>query len=136
MAERAHPDSPDFQHKWVFRLRRKCIPWVGREVNPYREAFFWRYRWVSTHARALEVLDVPCGMGWGTSLIKNARSIVGMDIDRASIEEASRRYGRHATFVEGDMTSMNFTDGKFDLVACLEGIEHVSPQAADRFLEE
>jgi SAM-dependent methyltransferase len=134
MAERAHP--ADFRHRWEFRFRRRWIPSVTRVVNPYREAFFWRYLWVSKHAQSLDVLDVPCGMGWGTSLIKGARSIVGIDVDLASIEEAARRYSKHARFIQGDMASLNFPNDSFDLVACLEGIEHVSVQVGGRFLSE
>lgn len=136
MAERVHPDFPDFQHRWVFRLRRGWVPWVTRDFNPYRAAFFWRYRWVSSHARSLDVLDVPCGMGWGTSLIRGARSIVGVDLDLASIEEAARRYSKHTRFVQGNMESLNFPNDSFDLVTCLEGIEHVSVRTGARFVSE
>ena len=134
MLERAHPDA--FRNKWVFRLRRGYIPWITRVRNPYREAFFWRYRWVSANANALDVLDVPCGMGWGTSLIQGARTIVGVDIDLPSVKEAAHRYGKYATFHQGDMGDLDFADGSFDLVSCLEGIEHVPMQTARRFLKE
>lgn len=136
MAERINPDSPDFQDGWVLRLRGGWLPWVAYNRNPYRRAFFWRYGWVSDYAKGLDVLDVPCGMGWGTSLIQGARSIIGLDIDTSSIREASHRYGSHATFLVGDMNELKFADGSFDIVSCLEGIEHVPAEVALRFISE
>jgi 2-polyprenyl-3-methyl-5-hydroxy-6-metoxy-1,4-benzoquinol methylase len=136
MAERIHPDSPDFQDRWVFRLRRGWLPWIAYTRSPYRKAFLWRYGWVSDQAKGLDVLDVPCGMGWGTSLIQGARSIVGVDIDIASIHEATLRHGGHATFLVGNMSKLEFPDDSFDLVSCLEGIEHVPSEVAPCFIDE
>ena len=104
--------------------------------NPYREAFFWRYRWVAKEAKGLDVLDIPCGMGWGTSLIRNAHSLIGVDISSAAISEANRLYGKRANFRVGDMRQLDFANSSFDLISCLEGIEHVSAETGQQFLAE
>ncbi|MBX3748143.1 MAG: class I SAM-dependent methyltransferase [Verrucomicrobiae bacterium] len=136
MAERAHPDDPAFRRRWVLRRRGGWLPWLRRLPNPYLDAFLWRYRWVSSHALDKDVLDVPCGMGWGTSRIRGARSITGVDLHQNSILEAHQRYGRHAQFWVGDMRHLDFPRATFDLVACLEGIEHVPVAVGKAFLEE
>jgi 2-polyprenyl-3-methyl-5-hydroxy-6-metoxy-1,4-benzoquinol methylase len=134
VAERAHPDDPSFQNTWSLRFRRGVIPWVTR--NPYAAAFRWRYKWISSYCRGKDVLDVPCGMGWGTSLIRGARRLVGVDISEEAITEAIRRYGTIAEFSTGDMGHLNFPDNTFDVVSCLEGIEHVPLEVGHRFLQE
>ena len=136
MAERAHPDEPGFQDKWVFRLRRGFFPWWTKSRSPYRAAFFWRYNWVNKYCVGLDVIDVPCGMGWGTSLISNARSLTGFDLSVDAISEAKKRYARFADFELGDMSKLNLPNDSVDIVSCLEGIEHVPFEVGQAFLSE
>jgi ubiquinone/menaquinone biosynthesis C-methylase UbiE len=136
MAERAHPDDQAFQDKWHFWRRRGVIPWARKLKNPYREAFFWRYQWVSRVCRDKDVIDIPCGMGWGTSLIRGARSLKGFDISIEAIKEANQRYASHADFSVGNMANLNLQDSSLDIVSCLEGIEHVPKDIARTFLAE
>ena len=136
MAERAHPDLEGFHDRWRLRWRLGFIPWLVREKNPYRAEFFWRYTWVTPHCRGRDVIDVPCGMGWGTSLIDGPRSIVGIDISAEAIDEARKRYGQGVEFRVGSMEKLDFDDGSLDTVVCLEGIEHVPQEIALAFLDE
>jgi len=136
MAERAHPDDPGFQDRWRFRLRRGFVPWLTYERSPYRAAFLWRYSWVSQQCVGREVLDVPCGMGWGTSLIRGTRKLIGLDLSPEAIAEANRRYGNIAQFRIGDMGKLDYPEASFDVVSCLEGIEHVPVEVGRKFLAE
>ncbi|HTJ00110.1 MAG TPA: methyltransferase domain-containing protein [Dongiaceae bacterium] len=136
MAERAHPDDPCFQDEWSFRLRRGIVPWLSFKKNPYKAAFHWRYRWASKYCGNKDVLDVPCGMGWGTSLIKGAKSLTGVDLSSEAVAEAGRRYGKLAEFRKGDMGNLGFPDASFDVVVCLEGIEHIPIEVGRNFLME
>ena len=61
---------------------------------------------------------------------------MGVDRDGRSIEEARRRYAGHARFETGDMAGLPFPEGSFDVVVCLEGIEHVPVEVGARFIEE
>jgi len=134
--ERAHPDAPGFAKSWTFRLRKGLVPWITYRPRPYRREFLWRYNWVKRYSRGLAVLDVPCGMGWGTSLLKSARRRVGLDIAPEAICEARARYGHLAHFMVGTMADLPFDDESFDIVCCLEGVEHVPVEVGTRFLEE
>jgi 2-polyprenyl-3-methyl-5-hydroxy-6-metoxy-1,4-benzoquinol methylase len=136
MAERAHPDDPGFQVKWQLKRRFGFIPYWERRKNPYLDEFMWRYSWVNRHCSGKDVLDIPCGMGWGTSLIRGARSLKGLDLNAAAIAEAQRRYGAHADFGVGDMSRLQLPDSSCDVICCLEGIEHVPVEVAQRFLAE
>ncbi len=136
MAERAHPDDPGFGERWCVQLIGGLIPVPVRQRNPYREALFWRYKVVARHCRGKDLLDVPCGMVWGTSLLKGCRSIVGIDIASEAIAEARSRYGHRAEFRTGDMGALDIPDSSIDVVSCLEGIEHVPPATDASFVRE
>jgi SAM-dependent methyltransferase len=136
MAERANPDDPGFRSRLTFTFHRKNFPWIRIQRSPFRAAFFWRYRWVSRYSQGMDVIDVPCGMGWGTSLIRGTRSLVGIDLDTAAIEEARHRYGKTARFLVGDMAKLPLPSRSADLISCLEGIEHVPVEIGERFLRE
>jgi len=136
VSERAHPDDLSFRASWQLKWIWEIFPWVRRQRNPYREAVLWRYKWADRFCRDKRVLDVPCGMGWGTSLLKSASCAVGVDISSDAVEEARRRYGGRIRFEVGSMGALAFADGAFDVVCCLEGIEHVPPEVGRAFLQE
>lgn len=136
VAERAHPSVDAFRKIWRLRWLLGFVPVPSSYEGPYRQALLWRYRWVNAMASNRDVLDVPCGMGWGTSQIKSAKSITGVDCSPEAIKEARLRYGWAARFVVGSMANLEFTDASFDLVACLEGIEHVSKETGAAFLKD
>lgn len=56
MAERARPDIAGFQ-----------------PGSPWREEFMKRYTAADTLVAGKKVLDCPCGVGWGTSLLISAK---------------------------------------------------------------
>jgi len=117
MAERAHPEDPGF-----------------REGSPYRANLLKRYAFANRFSLDKVVLDIPCGVGWGTSLLKAARRI-GIDICPDAIAYAKAHY-RDIDFLAGDMASVPLGDDSVDVVVCLEGFEHVSRKVGQQFLAE
>lgn len=134
MSERANPNL--FKNKFYFSLKKGFVPWITYKKNPYRKAFFFRYKWVRKYCKNRNVLDIPCGMGWGTSLLKKSRLIVGMDISSEAINEAKMIYGESAQFSIGNMTELGFIVNGFDMIVCLEGIEHISREDGISFIRE
>lgn len=126
MAERADPNIPGFKDSFF-----------GLKKNKYKKALFDRYFFCNQYIENKTVLDIPCGMGWGTSLLKNYKACYGVDIDKNSITEANKRYKKKdLKFVQGDMTSINFKNNFFDVVICLEGLEHITFLEGQKFLSE
>ena len=117
MAERAHPEDPGF-----------------REGSPYRAHLFKRYAFANRFAAGKVVLDIPCGVGWGTSLLSASRRI-GMDISVDAIAYARAHYPG-MEFLKGDMANIPLADGSVEVVVCLEGFEHVDKETGQRFLSE
>jgi len=96
-----------------------------------------RYDFARSFAQGKRVLDVACGVGYGSRyLAETAASVTGVDLDLGAISYAKTRYADLAniTFVEGDALNLPFDNGHFDVICSFETIEHV-PDAA-RFLNE
>ncbi|MES2087647.1 MAG: class I SAM-dependent methyltransferase [Patescibacteria group bacterium] len=73
------------------------------------------------------VLDFPCGSGYASKIAKNLElNYEGKEFDRVTVEYARRLYGaEHITFNEGDFTKPNLSEKSFDIIACIEGLEHM-----------
>lgn len=94
-----------------------------------------RYAFALPWCDGRDVLDLGCGVGYGTSFLADAgRHVVGGDVDEDAIAYARDRYARpNAEFLVLDATKLPFADGSFDAVCCFETIEHVDdPEALVR----
>lgn len=66
------------------------------------------------------ILDVGCGNGWFlNSLNTNFQRVVGIDSSQKALEYVQTEK------IHGDIVALPFQAGSFDLVACLEVIEHL-----------
>ena len=75
-----------------------------------------------------DVIDVGCGMGYGTAhLAEVAKSIVGIDISQSAIRWARRRY-QGVRYVRMDAQHLEFPDRSFDLIVSTENFEHLADQ--------
>jgi len=88
-----------------------------------------RYRFASTKTTGGRILDMACGVGYGTKLLydtaSNCQYALGVDTDGDAITYARTRYLKEGmAFEVGD--AMTFTSPKpFDSIVTLETIEHL-----------
>jgi SAM-dependent methyltransferase len=108
----------------------RYVPGVGGPVLALEHEH--RYELAARYADGLCVLDVGCGEGYGSRrLAENAREIVGVDVDEATIAGAAARYRvENLRFEVADAASLPFGDATFDLCVALECIEHVEDPRA------
>lgn len=75
----------------------------------------------------MDLLDVGCGIGQIHDLIgPTFRSVTGVDVSSASIEQAQARFSQHSySAYDGDR--LPFPDGSFDLTMAICVFHHVPP---------
>ncbi|MDY6790233.1 MAG: glycosyltransferase [Thermodesulfobacteriota bacterium] len=117
MSERAHPEDPGFI-----------------KGSPYRENLYKRYNFANAYTKDKDVVDVPCGVGWGTSLLRGKR-VAGIDISKEAVDYAKKHY-LGIDFLVGNMANIPLPGKSIDVVVCLEGFEHVNKDVGIRFLDE
>lgn len=97
-----------------------CIAWVKEQLEIRRDA-----------ERCAWLLDAGCGSGAKTQMLASrlpAQNVVGVDLDRDSLEGAMSRFGAMANldFVQGDFTALPFKDEQFDAGMSLGAMQHTA----------
>ncbi|RKT00009.1 class I SAM-dependent methyltransferase [Flavobacterium sp. 123] len=87
---------------------------------------FHRYSVVLDIVKGRRVLDIASGEGYGSSLLsKSALSVIGVDIDNDSIENAKIKYTcPNLEFRQGSTSNVPVPDNSVDVVVSFETIEH------------
>ncbi len=95
-----------------------------------------RYAFAAQYVNAKRVLDLACGVGYGSALLSDsgAAQVVGIDIEPAAIEQARATYARpNIEFIARGYESLRASAASdlaviaqpFDAVVSLETIEHL-----------
>jgi 2-polyprenyl-3-methyl-5-hydroxy-6-metoxy-1,4-benzoquinol methylase len=73
------------------------------------------------------VLDFPCGSGYSAEIFRAfGVQYHGLDHDEDKVAYAQHVYGAEGvTFRTGDLTKPDLRDAWYDVVVCVEGIEHI-----------
>ncbi|KFN51317.1 class I SAM-dependent methyltransferase [Arenimonas composti] len=116
------------------------LPFTGERFTPecVREIaheHWHRYAFARPLAAGRRVLDAACGEGYGSALLAaaGARSVLGVDLDGATVEHARGRYGDAANlrFEVADAAALDaLPDAGFDLITSFETLEHLQAQEA------
>jgi 2-polyprenyl-3-methyl-5-hydroxy-6-metoxy-1,4-benzoquinol methylase len=90
-----------------------------------------RYAFAAPLCDGRSVLDLCCGSGYGSAILsEQARLVVGIDNDAATIETAQATVGRerpNTSFQAADALAYLHSDAmeQFEVVVCFEGLEHL-----------
>ena len=101
-----------------------------------RDIITARYNWaikrLNQH-KARKILDVGCGLGYGTQLIANrGLNVLGIDKSETAISTCKNRYSSIAKFLS--VTIDNLQDNIFDCIIAFEIIEHMAEAEQIMFL--
>lgn len=96
-----------------------------------------RYAALASLVSERRVLDIACGEGYGSWLLKEwgAASVIGVDVSADAVQAAQRQFGREGVqYLAADACSVaeKLTPGSFDLIASFETLEHL--EDPERFL--
>ena len=88
------------------------------------------YNHISILAKGKKVLDLGCGLGYGSEILaENAESVIGVDIDSDAVNTAFQSHKREnlsfLTIDEKDRDMAIFEKNSFDIVVSFQVIEHV-----------
>src|SRR3954467_912781 len=92
---------------------------------------FHRYCLAREFCAGRDVLDIASGEGYGAAILTGpARSVVGVEIDAASVAHARAAYALpKLRFEEGDAHSIPLADDAVDVVVSFETLEHLDDPA-------
>ncbi len=86
-----------------------------------------RYHFAGTFVAGKRVLDIACGVGYGSELLAQygARHIDGVDISGEAVRYArSRQASERVAFTQSDMTRYE-SDEPYDVIVSFETLEHI-----------
>ncbi|HEY3442363.1 MAG TPA: methyltransferase domain-containing protein [Paludibaculum sp.] len=91
-----------------------------------------RYAFASRLARNKRVLDIACGMGYGSAaLAKVSASVIGLDLSYEAVAAARESYREsNLQFLAAPAQQIPFADHTFDLIVAFEVIEHLTDWSA------
>jgi SAM-dependent methyltransferase len=89
-----------------------------------------RYRLASQLCKGLRVVDLACGSGYGSAVLReSARAVLGVDNDAATVDMARATIGaeQDIAFEAADAVEFLCRDlpADWDAIVCFEGLEHL-----------
>lgn len=110
---------------------------IGKEQDSsIQDQHVSRYEFAREYVQNKRVLDVACGTGYGTEMLKKygASGVVGIDLSEEAIAAAMRFHANDGVeYIIGSATNLAHI-GKFDIVVSFETIEHLTE--FEGFLEQ
>ena len=101
----------------------RTVPGVEHENYWFRrhEAV---YEWLLPYVREADVLEAGAGEGYGAGMMATAAAVVALDYDADAARHAAVTYP-DVPVVRGNLVSLRFADGCFDVVVSLQTVEHL-----------
>ena len=86
-----------------------------------------RYIHSIEYAKDKKVVDIACGVGWGTFLLsKTAKEVIGVDLSEIAIDTAKKYYNSHnINYICNYLQNSEIEDSEIDLITSFETIEHI-----------
>ena len=109
----------------IYHRTRKRLGHDAHEiVSPTTLRHVGRYLFASELVKGLDVLDVACGSGYGSLVLKETGSYRGIDVDPGAIRQARESFpgGR---YILGSIYQLPQGDGVMGAVVSFETLEHV-----------
>lgn len=96
-----------------------------------------RYGLVSLYCQPKRrLLDFPCGSGYASELLSQFKIVYeGMDVDPVMVAYARQEYKKYGNFDVGNLRSPQLSREHYDVIACIEGLEHIGQKFQQPLIE-
>lgn len=147
MKKAAKPSPADYVALWLLRAakaRRRLLTRKTTAESFYEEFFdekdrelyerdpryLVRRQTIIEHlkehvAGGSSILDVGCGLGDLLAHLPDEYQIAGVDFSNANVAYTSKRIGARGPVRQASIYALPYPDSHFDVVVCLEVIEHI-----------
>lgn len=98
-----------------------------------------RYEFAKSFVQGKTVLDIACGTGYGTKILRDAGATVvtGVDIDAEAIRYAKQNYAAEGiAYVCESAASISLPADHFDVIVSFETIEHLLDDDRKKYLAQ
>ena len=97
-----------------------------------------RYISILPIVKGKKVIDIACGEGYGTNILAgSALDIIGIDINKETVENASKKYRKNNLhYMVGSVSDIPVKSNSVDVIVSYETIEHVDEESQKSFLKE
>ena len=116
------------------RIDPKHTPWFGKKTVLEHQL---RYSFAQKFVKNKTVIDLGCGIGYGSYMLANAsaKKVYGLDIDRGAIKQAKHRYlQKNITYILSDSVHTGLSSSVADVIVAFEIIEHL--KNPKKFIQE
>ncbi|WP_306145218.1 bifunctional 2-polyprenyl-6-hydroxyphenol methylase/3-demethylubiquinol 3-O-methyltransferase UbiG [Roseibium sp. MMSF_3412] len=135
--ERLYLKDDEFVSETGTRVVVKATDIPGVDIRDTVARHMARYFQLGLFCRPdLRVLDFPCGSGYAAEVLAPLHiNYNGLDFDKTTVEYARRIYGRfRADYAVGDLCNPELAPESYDVVGCIEGLEHIRLDRQDRLI--
>lgn len=113
----------------------RVIPELMKPTNGLLLEHIARYYFSYPYAKG-RMLDIACGVGYGTSMVtkankKDLSEVIGVDIDESTIQYAKGKYYHPLiSYQQGDAVDSDLPSklGQFDTILSFETLEHIAAE--------
>jgi 2-polyprenyl-6-hydroxyphenyl methylase/3-demethylubiquinone-9 3-methyltransferase len=92
------------------------LPWIKTEISKHFKDL-----------SSLKILDVGCGAGFATNyLAEYCGQVTGVDLAEGALQTAKKFETKPVNYILADARALPFKQEQFDVVVCLDFLEHVT----------
>jgi 2-polyprenyl-3-methyl-5-hydroxy-6-metoxy-1,4-benzoquinol methylase len=118
---------------------KKANNYTGVRANVQYSNMLDQMRYIEAleYVKGLDVLDIACGVGWGSYLLAKggANKVTGIDLSEDALLNAKKYYNSsNVNYILGNSSKIPVDSNSFDVIVSFETIEHV--ENPDTFIEE
>jgi len=106
----------------------KVKPTDRLDIENLKSRHLARYHFAKSFIRPFNrILDFPCGSGYGSEILQDHMTLYdGLDSDEIVVQYAKEVYSTIGkSFHVKDLTKPRLRNNYYDIIACIEGIEHI-----------